>query len=270
MTLELRPVSESLGMELVGVDLREEQPERVRDVAVEALRDHQLLLVRDQDIDLDQQRRFVRWFGSLSSAGSVESRGGDADTMYIANTREDGVAREGALLKHQDHCFYPEILPGICLYAEEASAEAGETIFASALRAYERLPTKLRERIAGLHARHVYDYTNDYGNRRFRIAQSPEAPTATHPIALEHPRTGRTALFVNELMTDSIVELEADEGEALLQELLEYLDDPAVGHRHRWRKGDVLLWDNFALQHGRTPFPEGARRCLRRLQVEVS
>ena len=48
-------------------------------------------------------------------------------------------------------------------------------------------------------------------------------------IALEHPRTGRIALFVNELMTDSIVELEADEGEALLQELLEYLDDPAVG-----------------------------------------
>src|SRR5437016_5322942 len=77
-------------------------------------------------------------------------------------------------------------------------------------------------------ARHVYDYRNDHGTQRFRIATAPQAPTATHPVVLPHPSTHRPLLFVNELMTDSIVGLADGESEDLLHELWSYLDDPAV------------------------------------------
>ena len=153
------------------------------------------------------------------------------------------------------------------LNAEVVPAEGGETIFSNSHRAYENLPAELRARIEKLHARHVYDYANDYGTRRFRIADSPEAPNASHPVVPENPRNGRPLLFVNELMTDSIVEVAGDEGEALLQELLGYLDDPAVLYLHRWQQGDLLVWDNLSLQHGRRAFAEGAPRSLRRLQI---
>jgi len=269
MTTQLRPLSGALGAELVGVDLREPQPAEVRAAAAAALRERHLVLVRGQDIELADQARFVSWFGSVDTSGYPPGMV-DEPAMFISNTRPEGVARNGLLLKHQDHCFFDRVLPAICLYAEETPDDGGDTIFANAELAFERLPAPLRARIASLSARHVYDYASDYGTVRFRIATSPDAPRAEHPVAWPHPRSGRTVLFVNELMTDGIVGLPEDESEELLATLWSYLDDPAVQHRHRWRRGDVLLWDNRSLQHGRTSFASTARRSLRRLQVELA
>ena len=84
---------------------------------------------------------------------------------------------------------------------------------------------------------------------------------------LTHPLTARPILFVNELMTDVIVELNPDDSEALLHELFAAFDDPAVTYRHRWQVGDVVVWDNLALQHGRTDIPAGQPRSLRRFQI---
>lgn len=256
MNVSLRPLSHPLGVELLGVDLGEEQPPAVRELARSALRDHHLVLVRGQAVHVEDQRRFASWFGAPAT-----------NEVFISNTRAEGVAREGSLLKHQDHCFLDELLPAICLYAEVVPSTGGDTIFVNSHLVYERMPPALTARVAGLHARHVYDYANDYGTQRFRVASSPQAPNAVHPVVLPHPVTSRPILFVNELMTDSIVELDPDAGEALLQDLFVLFDDPAVVYRHEWRVGDLVVWDNLSLQHGRTDFPAGQRRSLRRLPV---
>ena len=211
--------------------------------------DQSLILVRGQDLDVEQHKRFVEWFGPISTAGYAASS--DSSEKYISNTRDDGVAREGSLLKHQDFCFYDTLLPGLSLYAQEVPASGGETIFVSTLAAYQRLPAALQQRIRDLEARHVYDYGNDRGTQRFRIAAAPQAPTATHPVVLPHPVTHRPLLFVNELMTDSIVGLADRESEDLLHELWSYLDDPAVRYEHQWQVGDLIIWDNRCTMHRR-------------------
>ena len=265
MNVELRPLSGAFGVELCGVDLHHEQPDELRRHARDAWLEHSLVLVRGQDLDVAEHKRFVEWFGPISTAGYAAAS--DRSEKYISNTRDEGVAREGSLLKHQDFCFYESLLPGLSLYAEEVPSTGGETIFASTQLAYQRLPGELKQRIGGLHARHVYDYGNDYGTQRFRIAAAPKAPTATHDVVLSHPATGRPLLFVNELMTDSIVELTDRESEDLLHELWCYLDDEGVRYEHRWQVGDLIVWDNLALQHGRRDFPQGERRSLRRFQI---
>jgi len=265
MDVQLRPLSGALGVQLEGVDLHHDQPVEVRRAVRDAWLEHSLVLVRGQDLDVDEHKRFVEWFGPISTAGYAASS--DRSEKYISNTRDDGVAREGSLLKHQDFCFYESLLAGLSLYAEEVPSSGGETIFASTQLAYQRLPDELKQRIGGLHARHVYDYGNDRGTQRFRIAAAPQAPTATHPVVLPHPVTDRPLLFVNELMTDSVVELAEQESEELLHELWSYLDDDAVRHEHRWDLGDLIVWDNLALQHGRRDFPQGERRSLRRFQI---
>ena len=265
MNVELLPLSGAFGVRLEGVDLHDEQPAEVRRAARTAWLEHALVLVRGQDLDVDDHKRFVEWFGPISTAGYAAAS--DRAEKYISNTRAEGVAREGSLLKHQDFCFYDSLLPGLSLYAEEVPTSGGATIFASTQLAYERLPDDLKQRISGLHARHVYDYGNDHGTQRFRIAAAPQAPTATHPMVLNHPATDRPLLFVNELMTDSVVELTDHESEDLLHELWSYLDDPAVHYEHQWEVGDLIVWDNLALQHGRRDFLAGERRSLRRFQI---
>jgi alpha-ketoglutarate-dependent taurine dioxygenase len=264
VSLELRPLSAALGVEVLGVDLRDELAPEVRDAIVAAWREHHLVLVRGELPDADAHERFASLFGSVDSSAA---RMGAQPTRYISNTRPEGLARAGSLLKHQDYCFTDSLLRGLSLAAEVAPEVGGETIFVSSVLAYERMPDELKRRVDGLHARHVYDVANDYGDRRFRLAEVPDARWAVHPVVLEHPITGRPLLFVNELMTDVIVELDEDDSEALLRELFAAFDDPAVTYRHRWQVGDVIVWDNLALQHGRTDIPAGQYRSLRRFQI---
>jgi taurine dioxygenase len=263
--VEFRALSPGIGVEVVGLDLHADHPAEVREQVRRAWLDHALVLVRGQELTLDEQVRFAGWFAPVNTRGY--SFGANIE-MYISNSRDEGVAREGSLLLHQDHCFLDVPLPGICLYAEEVTATGGATIFANAALAYERLPEPLRTRLASLDALHIYDYANDYGDHRFRVATASEvALRATHPVVLGHPATGRPILYVNRLMTDSIVGLSEPDSEALLDELMPYFEDPGVRYEHTWRRHDIVVWDNVTLQHGRTEFPPTERRSLRRVQI---
>ncbi len=265
MSIATRPLSPVVGVELLDVDLRVEQPPDVRAAARSALLEHGLVLVRGHAVSLDEQLRFAEWFGPVNTRGY--SFGADVE-MYISNSHEKGVARLGSLLLHQDHCFLDAPLPAICLYGEEVTSTGGATIFADARRAYEKVPHDLRRRLSSLRALHIYDYANDDGDRRFRVATAaPEAPRAAHPVVLVHPETGRRILYVNRLMTDSVVGLGDDESDALLDELMTCFEGPDVRYEHTWQLHDLVVWDNLALQHGRTEFPPTERRCLRRVQI---
>ncbi|HEX7096758.1 MAG TPA: TauD/TfdA family dioxygenase [Acidimicrobiales bacterium] len=267
MTLELRPLSDAVGVEVLDLDLRGDVPPAVVEELVAAWRDHHLVLLRGQQIDNATHARVASWFGTIDTTTTYARPNRDDPATYISNTRPEGRAREGSLLKHQDYCFSETLLPGLSLYAEVVPERGGETIFVNSLRAYEGLPDATKQRIAELHARHVYDPANDFGTRRFRLAEVPSGLTAVHPVVLPHPVSGRPILFVNELMTDSIVELHEDASESLLHELFAAFDDPAITYRHRWQVADLIVWDNLALQHGRTEIPPGQRRSLRRVQI---
>jgi taurine dioxygenase len=265
--MELTDLSPAIGTQVTGIDLTEQQPQAMIEAVVAAWHDRHLILVRDQKLDAAAQERFASWFGPVNTRGLAPREDGSA-AAYISNTRSEGVAREGSLLFHQDHCFLEQPLPAICLYAEEAARTGGDTLFANAVAACERLPDDLRREIAGLRAVHVYDYASDHGNRRFRLAEAgPDAPRAEHPVVWPHPETGRPILYVNQLMTDSIVGLAPADSDRLLDRLFDHILRPELTYRHQWRVGDVLIWDNRALQHARTDFPAGERRSLRRLQV---
>lgn len=264
MAIELRPLSTCIGVEVIDAD-----PASITGEEIAALRDalaeHALVLFRGVPRSVEDQRTIARWFGTLDERGGAP-RPGDGPEKYISNTHPDGVARRGALLKHSDFCF-ADPLPMLCLYAEAAPDDGGETVFADARAAVDRLDAATRRRLAGLHAEFVYDYRNDEGTTRFRVADAPDAPRGRQPVLLEHPRTTCTVLYVNELMTDRIVELPDDESEALLAALFAVLDDPGVQYVHRWQQHDLVVWDNIALQHGRRDFPPHQARSLRRLQI---
>jgi alpha-ketoglutarate-dependent taurine dioxygenase len=260
-------LSENIGVELVGIDLRESQPVEVRDAAVDALRYHLLVLVRGPELSIADHRRFMEWFGPIDMVHAYGEFTSESGEHYISNTRPDGYARDGELLRHQDYCFQDRLLPAISLYAEVAPAVGGETRFTNVMAAYERLPEDLRRRIAGLRALHLLDERNAT-TRRYRAATAPaDAPRAIHPVVETHPLTGKPILYVNPSMTDSIVGLPEAESDQLLEELFSYGEAPELQYEHRWQPNDLVIWDNVALQHARRPFPDGAPRSMRRLQV---
>ena len=83
------------------------------------------------------------------------------------------------------------------------------------------------------------------------VSNFENLPTRTTPIALPHPRTGETVLYVSEQMTQGIDTIGKPEGEELLQELFRHLYRPESVYSHDWREHDLVAWDNISIQHGR-------------------
>jgi alpha-ketoglutarate-dependent taurine dioxygenase len=261
--MEVVELSPAIGVEVRGIDLREplerEDLERLR-----ALFDtRHLLHFARQLLSGDEQRRVVASFGQPLDE-SADHRG----YTYVSNVRPDGVIREGSLLFHSDLAFTDHPLDGISLYAVEVPIDGAPTRWANAVRAAERLPAALRRIVEDRKAVHVFDLRDARGDRPFRIADlPPSAPRAEHPVLLTHPRTGATVLFVSEMQTDAIVGLEPRESEDVLCALRALLYAPDNVYEHRWHPGDLVMWDNLALQHGRGDIPVVEPRTLRRVPL---
>jgi len=269
LDLEIRPLSAALGAEVDGVDLSEEPAEETKIRLRQAWDQHALLLLRDQRLTLDEQVRFGRVFGTISSQGENAAKLGGV--TYVSNVATDGSNAKGELAFHIDHSFYPRPLHGLMLYGIEVPPVGGDTMFANAKLAYQRLPHGLKDRIARLRALHVYDFAYSRGDRAAeRIRESDiasDALRAEHPVVLTHPKTGEKILYVSRRHTDRILGLDPAESDALLEELLSYITLADIVYRHAWRPGDLVLWDNLALQHARTDFDSTYRRHMRRVQI---
>ncbi len=226
------------------------------------------LIFRGQQINFEEQFRFGEIFGHV-----LEKRSDPPGPSQRPMTdRPPRLTPE--LLLHFDHWLIaglPKPLLFTILYAVEATPERGETVFANAKASYNRLPPELKTRIDGLHAVHCYDYSDTAGERLgTRVRESllpPGQPRATHPLVLIHPTTGERILYVSPGNTDRILGLNEEESEALFQELRKHVEEPANLYAHKWNAGDLLIWDNYSLLHGRKPFNARYPRYLRRLSI---
>jgi taurine dioxygenase len=268
-----RQVSAALGTEFLNLDLREEQPSEVVDAIRAAFLGTGMVLVRGQELTFDQQMRFASYVGTPTKRtpkGFVPNDELPTHVQYISNTRPDGYAREGNLLKHSDYCFEQQILLGVCLYSEVVAEHGGDTILVNQKAAADHLAPELRARLEGVQVRHVWDMdAPEDGFKKYDIAGKSRVCSYVRPALINHPITNENLLYVNELMTDRVEGLPAAESTALLQEISDHLDKPAFRYDHRWEVGDVMAWDNIKLQHGRTYMPPGDRRSMRRLMIDV-
>jgi taurine dioxygenase len=253
---------EQFGARVVGLDPAGPLTDADAGALREALDRHHLLVAHLPGLAPAAQQEIAATIGPLVD----ESRDGAGWTLV--SDREDGVIREGPLLFHSDLAFTPTPLTALSLYALEVPDGGTATFFADGVRAAARLDPDLRAAVVGRRALHCYPLTEARGDERYRVANlDAGAPRAEHPVLFDHPRTGEPVLFVNAMQTDSIVGLPEAASEQLLERLWAVLYDPGNVYRHDWRVGDLVLWDNVAVQHARGDVRPGDGRTLRRVPV---
>ncbi len=220
--MKVVPVSEALGVELVDFDItRPPSPDEQAELRA-LFCEHHLLLVRGQDVTAEDQSRFVGSFGPL------HTRSDGMQETFVTNVSETGEPpRTGTarLIWHQDGTY--GLRPGIAtsLWAQDVAPDAVPTMYASAVRALDRMPADLRARIEPLHVVHLRNIHEERTDYRWREENIPAdaAPGQflrhEHPIVYPMPHTDQQTILVNELLTSHVVELPLDEGEALIQEL---------------------------------------------------
>ena len=273
---EIRPLSDALGAEIVGLDLAQPLDDATFGAVHRAHLDHMVLVFRDQRLSPEQHIAFSRRFGDLS--GHVYDQfllPGHPEILRVSNKQRDNGAFVGlpnaGRRWHSDLAYTETPSLGSLLYALEIPPHGGDTLFNNMYLAYETLPDATKTRLAGRRAEYLLGSARDYYTAAERpaltAAQLAKVPPVTHPVVRTHPETGRKALYVSPAHTVRILDIDEAESAELLEELTEHAVRPEFVYRHRWRLHDLVFWDNRCCMHIAEPPPTEFPRHMHRTTV---
>lgn len=244
------------GVVVSGVDLSRPLSPAIKDRIFAAFHDHHIVVFRDQTLTREQQFAFSACFGEVEFHSDQTSTGKRYGVAHvISNLGGDGkpVDRSSSPVSnyrwHTDKAYHAAPPMLTTLYAVEMPAEGGDTEFANTAMSYTALPAETKRQIAEL--RVVFRWGAGFGDTRgASVAQTAlrERPPVDHPLVRTHPQTGAKALYLGN-HSSHIQGLPEAEGKALLEALLEHATQRQFVYRHRWRIGDLVMWDNRCLLH---------------------
>jgi alpha-ketoglutarate-dependent taurine dioxygenase len=238
------------GVAIDGVDLSQPLSRAAKALIHDAFLAHHVVVFPNQALSREQQFSFAAAFGDVErSAGSSSQTKRHGVAHILSNLDQDGrpVDRSSSPLSnyrwHTDKPYFRVPPMMTSLYAVELPPDGGDTEFANTAMAYAELPPETKQQIASL--RVVFCHG---GGGDLSIPPGPDREEVDHPLVRTHPGTGRKALYLGN-HASHLLGLPAAEGRALLQRLLAHATEPQFVYRHRWRIGDLVIWDNRCLLH---------------------
>jgi len=258
------PLESPIGAEIKGIEVKDGLNEEHYAFVRQALDDYSVVILREQDVSPAAQRAFAAGIGTLRPlVYGRYSLPGFPEVMIVSNIKKDGqhigISDAGSLW-HSDGAYLREpdmysLLYGIEIPQRDGRA-LGDTLFASVWKAYEALDEETQASLAGMHCINSFAWHLDKKASLGQLTRAPltpeqkaNTPDVEHPVVRRHPHTGRPCLYVNEAQTRAIVGLPEADSDALLARLCAHIVSPRFVYRHQWRKGDLVIWDNCAVQH---------------------
>ena len=269
---DARPIMPNFGAELPGFDLLDLSPANIAALQ-DALDQYGMVLVRNQAVTPVQQAALAKCFEHDASPPNYRRfLCDDAPEVYrLGNVLADG--KPAAALNqigiewHTDGTSRPLPCVMTLLYAVETPSQGGETLFASAVTALDLLDAETRAALPSLRVHYntaVLGAKIEASNAGTVHAgrDTREEPDVVHPIVRTHPRTGRQALWATPNEMRFIEGRSPADSFAYVNRLLEPgTRDPYV-YAHKWRPGDMVIWDNRTMLHSTTPYTYGNERRL--------
>jgi alpha-ketoglutarate-dependent 2,4-dichlorophenoxyacetate dioxygenase len=246
------------GVRIARLDLSPPFALAIVDTIRAAILTHHVVVFPDQSLTREQQAAFAANFGRVEAHGGERGEKKRVDVAHVlSNVDADGaptirLSPAANYHWHTDKPYRPAPPSLTLLYAVEVppagAGHGGDTEFANTALAYDALAEDAKRRTAGLRV-------------VFRPAFDARLPAIDHPLVRTHPETGRKALYIGNHATH-IAGMPQAEGAALLAELLAHATRPEFVYIHRWRVGDLVIWDNRVLLH-RLALGDGLRRHRR-------
>ena len=269
--MKIERLSPALGAVISGIDLNATLNGEAQQGLQAALVEHQVLFLRQQFLQAEQQRDLALLFGDLHIHPIYPAHERVAEVMVLDSHKQDLRDNE---LWHTDVTFIQTPPLGCVLSAQQVPEFGGDTLWASSTAAYAALSKPMQALLDGLSASH--DIRKSFPAARFAITEADAArfekakqdhPPVSHPVVRTHPVSGKKGLFVSEGFTTHINELTEAESEALLRFLFAHATHPNFQVRWHWQAGDVAIWDNRATQHFANFDYGAAHRIMHRATV---
>jgi taurine dioxygenase len=254
--VEIRPLHPDFGAEVIGFDLQVGGTPTEIEQLRSAYDAHSLLLFRGGGrVSPERHVEIASWFGPPAPIAN------DGEGNLVSVLQNEEAAGRLVLPFHSDLTYTDCPIKAICLQAIAVPEGGSSTTFISSAAAWDKLPKALQEELADKTLRHYY-------SSRMMVADWPTF-VAEHPVRLLHPRTGRPILLVTENHAERILEMDEARSRKMIDELFGYLYAAEARYQHWWELGDLIMWDNLAIQHARTEeaIPRAGRRALQRVAL---
>jgi len=240
-TMTVRPLTGSIGAEILDLEVRELDDARFAELR-RAFLEHCMLVLRDQYLGAAELAAFAHRWGDVFSTPHAAAVDGVPEVIAIRNRGKTHTTTE---YWHTDSVF-AAVPPALSILASQVLPPAGgDTMFANQYLAYETLSPGLRALAGTLRA----GYYRAANMGRLMGDTSGGVKTADHPVVRVHPETGRRALYLSYDPTVRLEGFSEAESRATVSLFGTHATQPAFCYRHRWRPGDVVMWDNRCALH---------------------
>ena len=271
----------SFGVEAVGIDIAGGLDDGTLKTLADAVHEHRLLVIRDQRMTEDRYLAFGRWWGEpIPHVLDHLRMPGYPEMMAIGNYggewKDKEAVRNGAAFWHTDQSYESVPSSATMLFSIKSPETGGETQLADLKSAYDELPEEMKRRLEGRHAWHLYGASSGEGdeavaNPLITNEQVKRVPAVRHLIVRPHDVTGRRTLYGVAGTPYAIEGMDEEEGRAILTELKRHTLQERFIYRHKYRVGDIAIYDTTQTLHSGTPIgparDEGSTRLLWRISV---
>ncbi|MEM0989373.1 MAG: TauD/TfdA family dioxygenase [Pseudomonadota bacterium] len=269
-TLDVRPLTGALGAEVFGLDLA-----GLDDAGFQALHEafleHQVLVIRDQDLDPESYIDVAKRFGAPVAYPFAGGFNSHPEITRIVKEPEQTSNFGG--MWHSDTTYKEEPPAATMLLCRETPAAGGDTLFACQYRALAALSPPMQGFLGGLKG--ISSSNKNAGQLRLnhldtgsmQLKAADQVLMASHPAVRQHPETGRPALYVNRAHTVAFEGMTLAESTPILEFLFQHQIAPEFTARVRWAPGTLVIWDNRCSQHVAINDYDGHRREMWRITL---
>jgi alpha-ketoglutarate-dependent 2,4-dichlorophenoxyacetate dioxygenase len=231
---------------------------------------YSVLIFPQQDLTPQQHIDFAKRFGPVETDRVLDQKVTphrlDPSFADISNLAPDGAIwaedsrqrayKAGNRLWHTDSSF--KYLPGLAsmLYAHAVAPVGGHTEFADERAAYDALPETMKRRLEGLVAEHsIAESRRKSGFTEFNADEARRLPPVPQVLVRRIPESGRKSLYLASHI-ERIIGMPEAEGRALVAELIAHTTQRQFVYTHRWRRRDLVMWDNRCTMHRGTDYDD--------------
>jgi taurine dioxygenase len=280
--MQIAPLTGVIGAEVTGVDLAHELDGPAIDAVVTelgaALDRHHVVVLPGQRLGPEQQVELSHRFGPPAQTPFIGTMPDHPEVIRVVKEADEGAAFNFGGAWHSDFSFLERPPSYTILHAIDVPPVGGDTVWTSMVAALEQLPGDLREvvdqpGVQGVHtAKDAYSpklqaLHDGLAHMDIRTDESANE-TRCHPLVCAHPTSGKRVLFFNQAYVRDLEGVDPDARFVVLHRLHDHSTDHRFTVRHRWRDGDLVIWDNRATQHLALNDYAGFRRELHRTTVE--
>jgi taurine dioxygenase len=250
----VKKLSPILGAEISGIDLSLPITDKLQVELNQLFAEYAVLVFPGQPLSPPQFMKAAEIFGSLMEQQIKKFTLPQYPLVGYNSTKDLPIVNGKLQVRgenyHTDHSNEIEPPKATSLIAVEIPSFGGDTQFVDTRKAFDDLSNELKQKIIRLKSLHVHQSSRS--PRSFAKLSADEIvkiPKTIQPLVVQHPDNKRAALYLNTGRMEGIEGMEEDEAYKLIEELYSHATQPKYEYRHKWRVGDMVIWDNRAVMH---------------------